>query len=103
LTVRLSARGIAVALLHSEKVPSTRDTLEVVFATRGELDTGAGDQIGHRARDEDLARFGGSLNPCRGVHGDSTDVLSATFDLTGVDPDPKLELEAAARITDRPR
>jgi hypothetical protein len=84
-----------IALLHTggeafdrEEPPELGDAFEVVSATVGETQVGAGDEVDDRAGDDHLAGVRLRLDPARDVHGDAGHIVPSSFDLAGVDSDP---------------
>ena len=71
-----------------------------MLTTVGEVEAGAGDEVGHRTRDEDLTRPTSGLHALSGVHGDAADVLTAQLDLSGVKARPDFDPNTTKRRDD---
>src|SRR6516164_10748993 len=63
--------------------------------------TGAGDEIAHRARNENLAAACDFGNAFGDVHGDSADILAAKLDLTSMETASDLDAERPYLLGDR--
>src|SRR5918911_699338 len=82
-------------------LPRPGDALQLVLAALLEGDPGAGDEVAHRARDEDLTRPGQRRHPRAGVDGDPAHLPVRELALAGVEPRPELEPESPDRLLDR--
>src|SRR5918912_3540752 len=84
-------------------LPRPGHALELVLAALLEGDPRAGDEVAHRARDEDLTRPGQRRDPRAGVDGDPAHLPVRELALAGVEPCAELEPEAAHAVADRAR
>ena len=77
----------------SEELPGAGHTFQRVFTVVLKLETGACDEIGHSARDEDLAWLSKCRDSSTDVGPDSSDVITTALDFTGVHSDPDFDTE----------
>lgn len=68
----------------SKEIPSVRKALKLVRSAIRESQTCSGYKIGHDPRDKDLVSFGLGHDASRDVHGNTADIPTSDFDLTGV-------------------
>jgi hypothetical protein len=80
--------------------PRSWDASQLMFAAVVELKTRTGDEVDHRARDNDLARSGEGRDALPDVNGDAADVLAPKFYLTGMEARSHLDTEHANRFND---
>ena len=95
--------GVLAALTarYREEPPHVGHALQAVAAPVLEDESGAGDEVAHGARDQDLARAGQGRHARADVDGDATNRSAATnFDLAGVHTCTDLEPEPAHRAAD---
>src|SRR5262249_3789133 len=76
---------------------------ECVLAEVLESEAGADDEVDDCAGNEHLVCGGERGDACPEMHGDTSDVVSAEFDLAGVYPGAGLDSEVAYRVADRTR
>src|SRR5215217_2705814 len=74
-----------------------------MFAALVEVEVGTGEKISDGSGDEDLARSGERRDALSGVDRDSRDVVTAEFDLTGVEPGSHFNTESMDTVADRAR
>src|SRR3954447_435805 len=86
------------------ELPIARHAPERVHATVGELDSGAGDEVGDGARDEHLARPRSGAHARADVHRDAAHISVAhQLALAGVQTGADLDAERANRVAGRAR
>jgi hypothetical protein len=84
-----------------EESPWGGYAFEFVFAAVVEGDARSGHEIDNGPRHENLTgRCGLTYAPCE-VDGDAGELGAASFDFTGVDPDPNVEADLACGVADR--
>ena len=69
---------------HCEQLPCSRHTLELVFPSVSEPDSGSSHKIDDGSRNEDLSRSRNCLYPLGQVDGNARHVLATSFDLADV-------------------
>src|SRR5207344_1876632 len=85
---------------HSVEAPTIWHTLQFVLPTVLEGESGPGDQVLRRIRDEHLARSCQGRHAGTDVDGDPPDGVALELDLTGVQSDADLESEILHRGDD---
>src|ERR1700722_1389298 len=75
--------------LSGEKIPPAGNALEFMRSALGEFQPGAGDEVGHDPRNQDLAGLRLRHDAGSGVDGDAADVAVPQFDLAGVKACPE--------------
>src|SRR5438874_10905070 len=90
-------------LVHREELACPFDAFELVRAAIREREPGAGDEIAHRARHEDLVRAGHCRDARGGVDGDAAQRALVALDLAGVHAGPRFEAEFARCALDGAR
>src|SRR3954470_838492 len=106
-TPTLCRGGVAVgprppsqhSIVGGKQAPCSGHALELVFATIGEGESGAGEQVVHGARYDDLAGAGSGCHTGADVHGEAADALAAHLDLTRVHTRPHFDPDPSQRIT----
>jgi hypothetical protein len=83
-----------------KEAPLAGEALEAMDSALAKVETGAGDEILHRARHHDLARSGLRHHARAGVNGDAGDCVIDALALAGVDAGADLEAEASQGVTD---
>ena len=85
----------------SKESPWGGYAFEFVFAAVVEGRARTCHEIDDRSRHEDLAGLRGFADATREVDGDARELGTASFNLTGVDPDPNVEANLAGGVADR--
>src|SRR5436190_10247426 len=102
LRERSGERGSNSVPSYGEHMPLPGHTLQRVRPAILELDAGAGHQILHGPRYQDLVRVGQGGYACPDVDRDAPDLVSHELDLPRVDPCPNLQPDRVDRVDDRP-
>jgi hypothetical protein len=89
------------ALPHREQTPFAGDALEAVRAPIGKSDTGARDQIPHRAGHDNLIRFRERCHARADVYGEPDHIVVLELALAGVQSGAHLKTEAVNAIANR--
>src|SRR5262245_7596816 len=95
--------------VDGEQLPAAGDAPEGVLAAIGQHDAGTGHQVGHRPRDQDLARTGEPRDAGADVDRDPPEVAVGDLDLARVHAGPDLDteppdgLDRGGGASDRPR
>src|SRR2546430_6754593 len=97
--LRLAAPGFR----NGVQMPGSFDAFELAAAALVESQSGSGDQVLDRLRDEDLRRFSEGGDASCNVHGDPGRLLPRSADFACVEAGANFELERPDRIHDRPR
>src|SRR5687768_4282656 len=77
---------------------ATVDAPQLELAAVVEREPGPGEEVAHRARDEDLPRLGDREDPGGCMDGDAAHVIALDLDLTGVDAGARREPEGGGGI-----
>src|SRR5581483_1868225 len=86
---------------HREQPPRVGHALQLVHAAVLELDPGAGDEVLHRLRDDDLPGARARCDPRGDVHGDAAQLVAEPLALARMDTGADVDAEDAARVLDR--
>src|SRR5207244_1177224 len=81
--------------------PAVRDALEIVLAALGEPQARSGDQVSHRARDEDLTGLRECGHAGADVYGEAADVVPAQLTFPDVQPGADLDSKFGDRVAHR--
>jgi hypothetical protein len=88
--------------VDGEQLPLALDPLERMASPVGEAQAGAGHQVVHRSRDEDLTGTGEALDARGEMDGDSGHVGAGDLAFAGVESGPDLQFEAPHAVADDP-
>src|SRR5437879_3818137 len=86
-----------------EEPPALGQPLEVVLPTIGKPDLRTRNEVGNGSRHQHLIGPGGRGHPCRDMHGDAADIVSAKLDLSRMHPCSDLEAQAPNGLFDGER
>jgi hypothetical protein len=84
--------------LGDEELPRAGYAVELVLAAVGELEAGAGDEVGHGARDECFTGLREGRDLGADLHGDAAEVVAVLFALAGMHADAQLDAERPDRF-----